>query len=557
MDQNMMQLPAPTIPPWVPVETLTVVTVVLGSLFVVLVTSDRTERWLARLRSRLVLGVPWGTIIAILGVIVVYLFLQGGIENLRDPLVIPFRSWSYFYPLGMLTAAFSHSSLNHVTGNLIGTAMFAPIAEYAWGHYPRRRGTQSFSRPLTNPIVRILVVPATVIVVGLFTAVFTLGPVIGFSGVVFAFAGFALVQRPIATTLAILANRVLGLAVSAIQNPRVVAVPRPRVITPSWASTAIQGHAIGVLSGILLGFGLAYYRDRLPGPGKLWFGLLAFATVQGLWAVFVPLGNGRFVMFRWIGTAVVFALATVIVLATSGEYDLGLSELRSDIPLRIVPLLIVVVLTAALSGAAIPYNAAPIGQADGPESAVEVRDYTVGYGEDIPDGYVNSVSIPGVGTVTTVNTSGVIVTSERRHVWQTLVLKSQLKNRGATTVTVGGVGWQQDVRVNRTGWNPAGNDSVYKVYLRPSGENRSLGFTSEPRRAEPIIDGRNVTLSPTRDGFEFGVARDGQSLGTVSIPAPNSTVTAGGIAFVRNQTRIVAVSNETRVPIATRSGNGQ
>jgi len=329
----MVQVPLPAIPGWVPVETITVVIAVVASLAVVVLTSDEIGHPIARLRNRLVLGVPWGTVLTITGVVLVYLFVQGAIDDLRDPLVIPFRSWSYFYPLGMLTAAFSHSSLNHITGNLVGTAMFAPIVEYAWGHYPRHRGSQTFTSPLTNPFVRIVLVPVAAFVVGLFTAVFALGPVIGFSGVVFAFAGFALVQRPIAAALAILADRVFGLIITAIQNPRVIAVPRPRIVTPWWANIAIQGHAIGILTGMLLGFAMCYYRDRWPEPSRLWFALLAYASFQGLWALFIPQGNGRYVLFRWVGVALVFVLAAVIVIALRGRYDF---ESIVDLQLRSV-----------------------------------------------------------------------------------------------------------------------------------------------------------------------------------------------------------------------------
>lgn len=568
----MVQASVPPVPPWVPVETLTVLAAVTASFLVVVLSSDKTDYILARFRRRLIMGVPWGTLISIVAVILVYLFLQGGINEPRDPLVIPFRSWSYYYPLGMLTAAFSHSSLNHVTGNLVATAMFGPIVEYAWGHYPRSRGSQSFSTALSNPFVRVLVVPAAIFVVGLFTAAFALGPVVGFSGVVFALAGFALVQKPILAALAILANRVVRLVVTAIQNPEVVAVPRPRIITPWWTNIAIQGHAIGVLSGLLLGLGLLYYRDRRPEPGKIWFGLLAFATIQGLWALFLPQGNGRFILFRWIGTALVFVLAAVIVVAAIGEYEFDLAPRdtlaalgESKAEFRILgtssvfstgALVIVVALTAALSGAAIPYNVAPIGQADAPEPSVEVRDYSISYGEDVPDGYVNSVTVPGFDDTTAVNTSGVIVTSERRHVWQTVLLESQLKNRGFATVTVGGVGWRHNVHINQTGWKPAGNQSVYKVYLRLDGEDRILGFSTESSRATPIIGGRNVTVSPANEGFEFVVSRDGESMGNASVPSQNRTTAAGGITFVRNESQIVAVDNETRVPIATRTGSG-
>jgi len=550
----MVQVPLPVVPSWVPFRTLTVLGAVTLSLLVVLLTDDSDDGSLAHLRRRLVLGVPWGTVISILGVLCVYLFVQGAFDDLRDPLVIPFRSWSYFYPLGMLTAAFSHASLGHITGNLVGTAMFAPIVEYAWGHYPQRRGTQTFTSPLTNPIVRILLVPFVVFFVGLFTAAFALGPVIGFSGVVFAFAGFSIVNRPLTAVLAILADRVLGLVITAIQNPRVVTVPRPRVITPWWANVAIQGHAIGILSGILLGFAFVYYRDRWPDPKRVWFGLLAFATIQGLWALFVPQGNGRFVMFRWAGTALVFVLATVIVLATTGEYDIDIPEFEFSSALRTTALVVVVVLTAAIAGSAIPYNVAQFANADAPGPNVEVRDYAVSYGENVPDGYVNSISVPLVDDLTDINTSGVIVTSDRRQIWQTVVLESQLKNRGFATVELGGVGWERDVHVNRSGWKPTGNDSVYKVYLRPTGADRTLAFTSESRRAGVVLGGRNVTLAPVERGFRFRVSMANRTLGTAPIPGYGRTTSAGQINFTRNGSQILASYDRTRVEIAKRTG---
>jgi membrane associated rhomboid family serine protease len=557
----MLQGPLGAIPGWVPVEPLTVLVAALVSVVIVALVSDGTDRRLDRLRRRFVLGVPWGTVLTITAVSLVYLFLQGGIQDPRDPLVIPFRSWSYRYPLGMLTAAFTHSSLGHVTGNLVATAAFGSVAEYAWGHYPRRRGSHSFGSWRANPYARILVVPAAAFVVGIFTALFALGPVVGFSGVVFAIAGFAIVQRPLTALLALLADQVLGFLVVAIQTPRVVAVPRPRVITPWWASIAIQGHAIGILLGLLLGFGLLYYRDRWPDPARLWFALLVFAEFQGLWALYLPEGNGRYVLFRWAGAAVVFVLAAVVVLgALDADRRAGaglewLTDLRDpgiSVGVHSVALALVVALLLGLSVAAVPYNVAPIGESPAPQPTVEVRDYTVSYGEDVPDGYVGSVSLPYFDDPTAINASGVVVTSERRHVWQTVVLSSQLRNRGVATVEVGGVGWRRDVQVNRTGWRPAGNESVYKVYLRPAGEVRTLGYTSESRRADPVLGGRNVTLVPTEDGFAFEVSRDGRALATAPIPGPNATTTAGAVQFSRSNARVIATYEGTRVTVATR-----
>mgnify|MGYP000336129545 FL=1 len=146
---------------------------VLLSLLVALLSIlalDRPRgRWGARLRSRFLVGVPWGTLVSVGGVLAVYLFVQGGWSHWHAPVTIPFRAWSYFYPLGMMTAAFSHSGSGHLIGNLVGTLVLAPIAEYAWGHFPRERGVQTFTSPLTNPYVRAFVVfPAGVVAVAVY-----------------------------------------------------------------------------------------------------------------------------------------------------------------------------------------------------------------------------------------------------------------------------------------------------------------------------------------------------------------------------------------------------
>jgi len=169
-----------------------VLTLVGGAAFAL---SLEDHGLLVRLRRRFVLGVPWGTVVTVLGVLAVYLFVQGGYTHWYRPVVIPFRAWSYLAPLGMLTAGFAHAGPGHLLGNLFGTVALAPIVEYAFGHFPRERGASSFGSLQTNPYVRaLLVFPATVAIVGVTLTLFTLGPVIGFSGVVFAFAGFALVR---------------------------------------------------------------------------------------------------------------------------------------------------------------------------------------------------------------------------------------------------------------------------------------------------------------------------------------------------------------------------
>lgn len=187
------------------VVPLFVVAAVLASVAVVRRLHGPARRWGDVARSRLVMGVPWGSLLVIALVYCVYLFVQDGITAFGNPVTLPYRAYSYFYPLGMLTASFSHAGPGHLIGNLAGAAVVAPIAEYAWGHYPDERGETAFASWRTDPWIRALVIfPLIVVAITIGSSLFALGPVIGFSGVVFAFAAFALVHYPIVTLVGVL-----------------------------------------------------------------------------------------------------------------------------------------------------------------------------------------------------------------------------------------------------------------------------------------------------------------------------------------------------------------
>jgi membrane associated rhomboid family serine protease len=503
-----------------------------------------------RLRRRLLFGVPWGTLIAITLLVGIYLFIQQPRNGLRDPLVLPFRAWSYGYPLGILTAAFTHASPAHLIGNLTGTLVFGFLAEYVWGHYPSRRGVQTFTSLRTNPYLRVLAVPLVLLVAGLVTAAFALGPVIGFSGVVFALAGFALVARPITATLGLFALQILGLVLAALRSPKTVFVPRPRVVSPWWTDVAIQGHALGLLLGLLAGIWLAWRSDRLPAPGRLWFGLVAFATVQGLWAVYLPGDNGQATLFRWVGVALIFLLSALVVGtlardAASPIRRLGLSA-------RTLGMFVLLALLLSMAVAGVPYNVAPVGEADGPTPAVTVQDYRVGYAENISHGYVDSVSVPGVGSPDSVTTSGVIVTSDRRHIWFPVVSAGQLAQRGTADISLGGAGWRRTVTANRTGWDLAGGEAVYAVSLRPAGGTRTQMFTSSEATARPVISGKTIAIDRRNDTFQLLVRANETVVGRAPVPAANATTEVGGLAVTRADGILMAETNGTRIQVASR-----
>ena len=281
---------------------------------------DRGNGWGRRRRQRFVLGVPWGTLLVVAGVIGIYLFLQGGLETWNRPVVIPFRSWSYFYPLGILASGFAHSGPGHLTGNLVGTLVFGTIAEYAWGHFPQDRGATVGSSLHTNPYARALVLyPAGVAAVGILTGVFSLGPTIGFSGVVFALAGFALTRFPVGTALGLLATDAVNIAYRAIQSPTSEGSVGPSFGGPWWAGISIQGHLLGLLIGVALGLVVFGRRRERPGALRLWAGALLFVIGENLWALWWFRGNNEFVLYRGLGLWFVLSLSLLIAVALTAS----------------------------------------------------------------------------------------------------------------------------------------------------------------------------------------------------------------------------------------------
>ncbi|WP_158203321.1 rhomboid family intramembrane serine protease [Halomarina oriensis] len=531
-------------------HTLGLVGAVVVSLVVVVRLSNDGVG--STLRRRLLLGVPWGTLLVSGVVLTVYLVVQGGWERPNAPMVIPFRAWSYFYPQGILAAPFSHAGLGHLTGNLFATLTLASIAEYAWGHYPRERGVQTFSSVLTNPFGRIGAFVVGTLAVGVVTGVFSLGPAIGFSGVVFAFAGFALVRYPLATVVGVSASSVISLLFSAVRNPILQQGGRSVFITPWWASIAIQGHALGLFLGAVLGVLWVRRVDERPSALRLFLGALLFAVVQNVWAVYAPLDGGRYELYRAGGTALVFLVAVLFVWAVRatdrtlvGRLDLHASEAAIGVVLAV---------TLALAVVAVPFNFFTVADPDAgvtDANSIEVEDYTVFYAHDVPNQYISSVPIESATVSSNVNASGVIVVSEDREIWWEVTSTGRLANDGRSLVRVGGVGWRESVTADFVSWSPVGNRSAYVVYLYHDQASR-LAYVSDPSRADPTITGRNVSVVPGRE-FTLRVTRGGETLGETTIPVGNNTTSAGGLTFVREDRRVLATTEDgTRVTVAVR-----
>ncbi|MFB6135639.1 MAG: rhomboid family intramembrane serine protease [Halobacteriaceae archaeon] len=531
-----------------------VVVAVLGSLYAVYRLDSPGGAWGERLRSRLLGGVPWGTLVACALVLAVYLFVQDGWSRWYDPVTLPFYSWSYFYPLGWLAAPFAHSGASHLTGNLFATLALAPLAEYAWSHFPTERGASSFSSWRTNPYVRsFLLFPLGVVAVGYATVLFHWGPVIGFSGVVFAFAGFALVRFPVTTLVALLARQVVGTFYAAFREPVTSVTVSPSFSPPWWTGIAVEGHLFGLLAGVLLGAVVVSRREERPPALRLWAATLLLATSFSLWAVWYIGGADAYVLFRGPGVLMVSVLAvlvTVAVRSTDREFAAGLSR-------RYVATLLVVFPLLLMALVAVPVNATLVGDHALPGETVTVRDYSITYAEGVTNPKTRVFSLDFLGASPTVTTGGVIVASDERELWTQQLSPGFLAFTGTAYVRVGGLGWRETVLARRRGWSAVHGPTAYQVWLGDGHGDLKHVFTSDPARAGVTLAGKNVSVVPEAGEFYVSVSRRNETLGRAPVPGANETVTVSGVRFVRDGPHVLGVldggangtAGETRVPV--------
>jgi membrane associated rhomboid family serine protease len=522
--------------------------VLLAGVIVSLIALGRIaeKRVTTRLRQRFVLGVPWGTIIVILVLWWIFHSLQGG-TNYGGPVVVGFRSWSYSYPTGMMLGAFSHGGKGHLIGNLVSTAAFAPVAEYAWSHYTTQRGSQSFAGWRTNPFVRIALFVVGVFLVGIATSFLIPGALIGFSGVVFAFAGLALVTRPILAVFALAGERVINILYFSLNDPLVTRIGRTQFVTPSWADVAVQGHLLGFVIGVLVGLWLVRKRDQWPDPGWVWGAAVVFGVAKTLYALYWYLGGTRYVLFRGVGTAMVFVLAAIV----AGAFVAKDRELipRISVSRRQAAAGILVATVLAIGLLAVPYNLATVTPGPETDTGVEIRDYTVSYAEDVPHRYIAAVDIPFFENAFQFNTSGVIVTSDRRNAWEVVVPAGRLAVNGRAVVPVGGPGWRDTVVVNRTGWKVVNGASTYRVFLRYEGERRQT-FTADPVEVPAVINNSRIRIRPAEEGFALNVSRNETVIERAGVPQAGQNVTVADITFNRTGKTLRAIHDGTRITIA-------
>ncbi|UPV73791.1 rhomboid family intramembrane serine protease [Halorussus limi] len=541
------------LPPWLPAPAqVAIPVVVLLSLALVRRLDAPAGRWGRRLRSRFLLGVPWGTLVSVMGVLAVYLFVQQGAGNWRNPVTLPFSSWSYLYPVGWLLAPFSHTGPGHLVGNLTTTLAVAPLAEYFYGHFPSKRGENPFFSRTSNPWVRAFVLfPAGVALVGLATSVFAWGPIIGFSGVAFAFVGFALVRYPLMTVVAVSAQGAIRTTYRALLDPRIFGSASRRFGEPWWYGIAVQGHVLGLLLGILLGVAVLYRRRERVGALRLWTGAVVLGMSMTLWALWWYRGESTYVLYRGWGVVFVVTLAVLTTVAATADRR----PLFGDVSRQQVGLLALLLPLAVMVGVAIPVNLTTVGDASVPGGgpAIEVHGYDVTYAENVQNQKVSAIDVSMFGETTNVTTSGVIVVNDDREIWTQAVSKGRLAFDGRTRVRVGGVGWAEDVRVQRRGWSAVNGGTAYQVWLRgPDDDEWTHVFASQPAVAGPTLANHSVVVRPADGEFRLLVTRNNSTVADAPIPDPGGNVTLAGIRFTREGRKLFASLDGTRVQVAAR-----
>jgi hypothetical protein len=213
-----------------------------------------------------------------------------------------------------------------------------------------------------------------------------------------------------------------------------------------------------------------------------------------------------------------------------------------------------VVITAVIALASVPPNVTDMSDDPVPDGeAISVEDYTVTYAENVTHGRVGFDS------------GGVIVVSEQRDIWSSVVEPSRLAHSGDATATVGGVGWREVVDIERSGWRVVGNDTVYTVALEHD-DRRVYPFQSDPKRADARIAGHGLSVVPAPGEFRLRVTYDNKTVGETVIPATNESRTvhlaaSAGLDELAVTTaerddhrRLVVEHENTRVPVAQAEG---
>ena len=500
----------------------------------------------SRMRARFVAGLPLGTLVIIAVNIVFFLFAQRAYTG--DVLTVPYLSWSYTYPTGFLTGPIGHANLSHILGNLTAAVVFAPVVEYTVGHKVDLSG-----EPSRRPLLRALVgVPLLWYGVGVFLSLFSWGPSIGFSGVVYFFFGFVIVFYPVVSVGLIVVIDAFRTLFNALRSPVTTSSPGEAFFTPSWANIALDGHVLGLLVGAGVAILLARRRGRRIDGYRVGAAVFVIGLAQGLYAVWT-LDGSTYVLYRAAGVAFVGFLAVLLGYAAEVESSSRpFFQLDTFTPRRAVSVSAVVVPVVVLCVVGFVTGLGTVSTVDDVET-VDVGGYSVWYGEDVENERVVSVPLIDAAPVN-FTVSGVIVTNENRGIWYRVASKERLRTDPSRSFLVGGLGWHDEVEVERVGLRSSTGNSSYSVLVTARNETRAV-YDSSPARTRTTVDGWHLSLT-VEDGERSVRMRRGEQ--TRTVPLRNRTFTAEGVTFGTDDGDVVVgFGNETRAVVGRITGARQ
>lgn len=529
------------------------ISIILLVTFLALRTVSEHQSIFTRPRDRLIMGIPWVTLLTATICILMFFFIQTGRGN-GEPLVVGFRSWSLWYPQGIILSTFAHLDTAHLISNVTGIIVFGAIIEYTIGHYPPHHTPSNAISPLIQriptlktPLLRILGLTGAVLGYAIGSSVLLPGATLGISGLVFVLFGIAVVMKPRIAIIGVIVAEILGLLAQAIIFPVSISLLPAGPAATALAEISIHGHLFGFVVGALLGMLLVRRRGDNGDLVESWFAALAIAVLFGLYAVTWPSESGDPMLFTAVGTVLVFTLALLISLLIDDGNIMFINYIDLSARETALGLLLAAVLAFAAIG--IPYNLVAISDDGQFNNQVEVEDYIIGYDEDVIDQYTAALMTPGIGPEDgAITVSGVIVVSDERNAWHVAASERELRHHKRVEVPVGDATWREDVVVTRTDWIVLGSAPVYQVHAEVNNDTETL-YTSEQIMSPHLIDGKSITIKATSEEFQIIVQGDGQSE-TAAIPSEGGNVTVNGVEFERVSDRLRASSGDTQIVVA-------
>lgn len=535
--------------------SIIVFVIVIGTAAYFLVKNTDTPLLKTEFESRFVYGVPWVTLVTIIGLVGVFLFIQSG-HKPSGATVVGFRSWSITYPQGWIFSSFAHLDTGHITSNVIWLLVFGGMVEYSWSHYPRNATkTETSSNqaresqvPVQTPSRRIALLLSIIILYSVGSSLVIPGATIGFSGVVFVLIGIIVVIRPTWAIAGVVTARILQELTDIVFSPVVVERRFVIQVTAGVGETSLQGHLVGFLVGVLLGAALLRVQTRMAPPSvTVWLAGITIAVFQSLHEFSFNTGSNQVVIFQAIGASAIVLLMVCIAYGISVPNRPLISRIDLSLHEATLGFVLAIVLAFALVGLTFSFVAID----DENQNGIEIEDYTVWYTDGTPNQYESQFPV-GITSGETGNVSGVLITSPERTAWHVAATPQELRREETMTVPVGDAFFREEVTINRSSWNVVGNGTVYTVTGTTSNQAKTVLYDSQSRQSIHRVNNTQFYISVDNGIFYITAETEPGRTTTKRVPDAGQRISLNWGDVVHADDKLYAVNNESRVLLANR-----